>query len=151
MRFAGTGSALLVAAGLSLAGCAHTEKPAATIPMSASNAAPTAKGEVAITPSGPNNRLVLSVEGLAPPSVVDPASRLYVAWIEPLDGSGEPQNLGAFTVDEDGEGRLMATTPMRRFQVFVTPEPASTVRTPSGRQLLTADVAPRAPNYGEEE
>jgi hypothetical protein len=149
MRHVMTWSALLATAGLGLAGCATTPKPAATLPMASSGAAPTAKGEVDITPMGPNNQLAVKVEGLAPPSVVDPASRLYVAWIEPLDGSAEPQNLGAFAVGDDGTGHLMTTTPLRRFQLFVTPEPSASVRTPSGRQLLTVDVAPRPAERNE--
>jgi hypothetical protein len=144
MRFAKSWPALAAVAGLGWAGCATTQTPpVTTLPMAASSAAPTARGEVAVSPLGPNNQLVVSIVGLAPPAVVDPVSRLYVAWVEPLDRSAEPQNVGAFAIGDDGIGRLVTTTPMRRFQLFVTPEPSATVRSPSGRQLLTVDIAPR--------
>ena len=150
MRHAKVWATLLATAGLGLIGCATTgPPPAATIPMTASDAAPTAQGTVDITPKGPNNHLVLTVKGLAPPAEVDRASRLYVAWVEPLDRSAEPQNVGAFAPGADGIGYLETTTTLRRFQLFVTPEPSATVRTPSGRQLLTVDIAPRPPNPNE--
>ncbi len=130
-------SALVASVGFSIVAAAED------YPMAATKAAPAAIGQVSTKTEGPNTKLAVKVDGLTSPSSVDASSRYYVVWAEPLEGGGAPQNLGAIDVGKDTKGELKTATPLTQFQVYVTPEPAAAIPSPSGRQLLVANVVPR--------
>ena len=64
----------------------------------------------------------------------------YVVWVEPLDRSMAPQNVGALRVNDDLEGELRTVTPLEDFNLFVTPEPHGNANEPSGPKVLWATV-----------
>lgn len=126
--------ALVVVAALALAACGP-----AKFPMTAGSETPAAEGMVKVSDGdNGNSRIVLSIEHLAPPQKVTPGATTYVAWVA---GPGAaPQNVGALTVAEDLSAKLETVTPLKSFEVFVTPEASSTPLSPSGPRVLSGSV-----------
>jgi hypothetical protein len=89
---------------------------------------------------GGNTELHIEANHLAPAQRVRNDAEEYVVWVEPLNGSGPPQNVGALPVDKDLEAELKTITPLHTFQVYVTPEPSGDVAHPSGPKVLAAVV-----------
>jgi hypothetical protein len=85
-----------------------------------------------------NVRLAINVKHLPHPAKVTPEATLYVVWVQP--GSEVVQNVGALVVDDDLEGSLETTTPHKRFQLTVTPEPSAGGSRPTHDPVFTADV-----------
>lgn len=135
-RSLAAGAALVVAA---LIGCGG---PSKTVPLQATQAVPAALGEVhaSRTDQG-NTRVDLEVSYLAPPQNVAPGSHVYIVWAQPEDGS-PPQNIGALAVGEDRKGKLETLTPLQKFDIFVTPEPARNAKKPTNEAVMKAEVAP---------
>jgi hypothetical protein len=99
-----------------------------------------AKGEVKVKgEDNGNTRLSVNVEHLASPEIVAPNTTTYVVWAKPRQG-GQAQNLGALTVDSDRKGSLDTVTPLKNFEVIVTPEPSASVSAPSHSPVFTGVV-----------
>ena len=88
-----------------------------------------------------NTKIEVHVKHLAPPAKVAPDSSVYVVWLQPRDGA--KLNIGALVLNRDLEGKLETTTPHRRFQISVTPEPGGHVEAPSHEPVFTTDVERR--------
>lgn len=127
--------------GLALPACGGRQPT--PIVFEPSSIAPAAMGEVIarIDPNG-NTRLQIDVRHLAPPDRVAPGAAVYVAWAGELDRAAGPHNLGALRVDSDLRGKLETVTPLRTFDLIITPEPAATVVAPSGPEVLKVRIAP---------
>jgi hypothetical protein len=110
------------------------------VPMVAGTQTPAAHGTVTVHNGSNNNAKVdLKVEGLAKPSSLTPPANAYVVWIQP---PGQPaQNQGEVKVDKNLNGQLHTDTPYKRFKLFITAEQNAQVQSPTGPQVLTADVA----------
>jgi hypothetical protein len=110
-----------------------------------SSTTPAAIGEVAtaVGPNG-NTKLTISVKHLAPPERVAPGATVYVVWASELERGSTPHNLGALRVDADLNGQLESTTPMRSFDVAITPEPTANVSSPGDTAVLTTRIVPRS-------
>lgn len=97
--------------------------------------APGADGELEVTPRDGNYEIRLIVEHLLPPDRVDGGASTYVVWIQPV--GRDPIHLGNLDYEpDDRRGRLVATTPHERFELFVTAEPSTTPVSPSGRPVV---------------
>ena len=100
---------------------------------------PAAEGVVKTEPdSNGNVRMEVKVEHLAPPSRLSPARQTYVVWVKAPGKDAE--NLGQLRVNEDLEGRFVATTTYKKFDVFVTAEDNPTANSPSGTEVLRTTV-----------
>jgi hypothetical protein len=129
MRFL---SILVIAA----AACASNKaelKPNPEVPASTA-----AQGTVEATEvENGNTRVDVRVRHLAPPDKVAPEATTYVVWARAKVGESKPQNLGALKVNDDREGRLETVTPLRSFDVMVTPESSSEISAPAHAPVFT--------------
>jgi hypothetical protein len=112
------------------------------VPLQTTGETPAAEGKVAVehTDQG-NTRLTLEVEHLAPPNRVVPGAQTYVVWAKSLAPHAQPENLGSLQVDSDRKGKLETTTPLDKFDVFVTPEAAPNAPAPTNAPVMRAQVA----------
>ena len=127
----------LIVTGLSATSCAGSKQ----LRLSSSEGIPAAQSTVKVrTTENGNTEIDLVVEHLAPPERVDPNATIYVVWVRGNGDNAEPQNLGALKVDKDLKGDLVAVTPLRAFELYITAEPSQASTTPAGRKLLYTTV-----------
>ena len=110
------------------------------IVMSSSQSVPAAKGVMhANHDSNNNTRLEMSVHYLAQPGALTPSEAAYVVWLQPDNEA--PQNKGELRIDKNRNGGLTIVTPLRRFEIYVTPEPSAQATAPTGEHVLSANVS----------
>ena len=131
---------LLLVAALPLgAACVRGSQSAAT-PLQASAAVPAAEGTVDTGKDrNGNTRVTVAVRHLAQPERLAGGASFYVVWAKP-EGGEKAQNLGTLRVDADLRGVLEAVTPLRHFELLVTPEKEATPSAPTTDTVLRADV-----------
>jgi hypothetical protein len=118
-----------------LAGCASNRQA-----LSRSTSIPAAEGEIqAKEEKNGNTHLKIKVDHLAIPAAVDSDASTYVVWAEDKD-SGKLTNLGAMQVNDKKQGNMEAITPLKKFDVYITPEGQATAEQPSGERLLWASL-----------
>ena len=111
-------------------------------PLTSTSTAPAATGDVDVDKdANGNTKIDLKVEHLARPSELGPTRSTYVVWIQP-PGS-PPEKLGQLRVNNDLKGELKAATPLRTFDLFVTPEDSGSVPAPSGPVVLRTTIQRR--------
>lgn len=105
--------------------------------------APAATGEV-VTSRGENDNteVKVEVEHLAPPQQIASGASVYVVWAMP-HSQDPPQNLGALLVDSDRKGKLETKTPLKQFEVVVTPESSASAAQPTGDPVMKTSVNAR--------
>lgn len=131
LLFAGS---LCVAAGL--IGCGGKD-----VPLETAASVPAARGTAEATATDNDNTdLKVEVEHLAPPDKIASGASVYVVWAKP-DTKEPAQNLGALVIDDDRKGSLRTTTPLKHFEVMVTPEASAAVQHPSNEPVMKAKVA----------
>ncbi len=143
MKVSGLKAGLVTAvAALSMVGCASMLKsnPSTSEAMRSDQSVPSAQGMVTAeeTDNG-NTRVNVKVQHLAKPGALKNHPNVYMVWAKDPTQKA-PIKLGALKVDEDLKGELETVTPMRQFDLFITPEDTIAVNNPSGKQLLTAYV-----------
>lgn len=111
----------------------------AKYPLASNSHAPAAGGVVKVS-SGDNNnsRIKIEVHHLAPADKVQSGTTTYVVWVAAPGAT--PQNVGALVLDGDLNGTLETVTPLKDFEVFVTPESAPAVASPTGPRVLEGAV-----------
>ncbi|HLW81599.1 MAG TPA: hypothetical protein VKS20_06130 [Candidatus Acidoferrales bacterium] len=87
-----------------------------------------------------NTQLDIKVKNLASPATLTPPENVYIVWVEPRTGDAEKE--GVIRVGGNEQGELSATTTARQFKVSITAEKSESVNTPSGMQVLYAQVNP---------
>ena len=89
-----------------------------------------------------NDNSILTVEAqhLPPPERLGPGLKTYVVWVVSTDGAFV-SNVGMLRVDDQQNGSLTATTPLREFLVRITAEQGGTAIVPS--QLVVVEGAAR--------
>ena len=99
-----------------------------------------AMGKISLdTDRNGNTAMHIKVEHLAAPSTVAESHTVYVVWIQPKDQPAE--NAGVLRVNNDSlEGDLRATTPFKKFDVFITAEDSPRPQAPSGDEILRGTV-----------
>jgi hypothetical protein len=85
-----------------------------------------------------NTVLTLEVKHLAKPTSLSPPKTAYVVWLQ-AEGK-DPEPVGVLEVNNDLEGKLKATTPYKRFDLFVTAEDNPRIERPSGPEVLRGSV-----------
>jgi outer membrane protein OmpA-like peptidoglycan-associated protein len=78
------------------------------------------------------------VQSLARPTLLGAEFLTYVLWAVSPDGRAI--NLGEILPDNNGNGKLKATTQLQSFSLFVTAEPYAAVRQPSEMLVLENDL-----------
>ena len=110
--------------------------------LTASPDVPAAEAKAKITTSdNGNTKIDLTVHHLALPDRVDPSATVYVVWVRGDDANRRSQNLGALRVDGDLNGAFSGVTPLKSFELFITPESSQTVTEPRGRTVLSTNVS----------
>ena len=114
--------------------------PQSKIVMSSSPSVPAAKGVIHAThDSNKNTKLEMSVHYLAQPGSLTPSAAAYVVWLQPENDS--PQNKGELKIGKDRDGSLTIVTPLKRFEIYVTPEQSAQATAPTGEHVLSANVS----------
>ncbi len=114
--------------------------PHSKIVMSSSQSVPAAKGVIHAThDSNKNTKLEMSVQYLAQPGALTPAAAAYVVWLQPDNDAA--QNKGELRIDKDRNGSLTIVTPLKRFEIYVTPEQSAQVTAPTGEHVLSANIS----------
>lgn len=122
-------------------GCASLGHSGQTASLNSGQAVPAAQGEVVAKPTdNGNTELTVEVKHLAPPSRIADSASTYVVWAQDRP-SGQVQNLGALKVDKDLDGKLQTVTPLKVFDVFITPETMPSAQAPTGDKVLWTQVA----------
>lgn len=117
---------------------------ASQLRMTRSAAVPAAVGVVDVkTTDNGNTAIELKVEHLAPPDRVDPNAKNYMVWARGMGAGDVAQAMGALLVDDKLKGTIKFVTPMREFDLLVTPEASSEVSSPSGNAVLSTRVRVR--------
>lgn len=153
---------LVLAVGLSGAGCSLFGAGAASVPLEAGSQNPASQGEVKTKLTSDNNtEVTVTVKHLAPPAKLAQGATTYVVWARPTGVpiaredkaatyperhavSGQTEkgvyNLGGLKISKDLDGQLETVTPFHSFELFITPEPSSAVTTPNGERALWTTI-----------
>ena len=114
--------------------------PHSKIVMSSSQSVPAAKGVIHATHDSNNNtKLEMSVHYLAQPGALTPSAAAYVVWLQPENDAA--QNKGELKIGKDRNGSLTIVTPLKRFEIYVTPEQSAEATAPTGEHVLSANVS----------
>jgi hypothetical protein len=84
-----------------------------------------------------NTKFSVQVKHLANPSALTPPKTTYIIWIQ-LAGAA-PESQGVLKVSKDLEGKFETSTPNKQFDLWITAENDSTVKSPSGPEVLRAN------------
>ncbi len=112
------------------------------VQLSASPDVPAAQAlaKVSSTDNG-NTNIELSVQHLGTPGRVRDGANVYIVWVRAEGAGAQAQNVGALKLDSDLNGRITTTTPLRTFDLFITPESSQTATFPSGPRVLFARIS----------
>ena len=110
-------------------------------PMTAATIVPGARGVVEIDKDkNGNTRVNMEVQFLANPESLTPPATVYIVWLQEKDGSAD--NQGQLKVDKKLKANFKTITPAKSFDLFVTAERDSTIKAPSGAEVLRAAIQP---------
>jgi hypothetical protein len=128
---------LLVVVGPVVAGCAGPSQ----VRLTGNPDIPGAEGIVTTsTTDNGNTKLDISVKHLAPPERVEPGASVFMVWVRGLESGAQAVSQGALVVNSDLSGQIVTVTPLRSFELFVTPESSQSVTAPTGKTLLSARI-----------
>ncbi len=110
-------------------------------PMNAASIVPGARASVKIgTDNNGNTTLKMKVQHLANVQNLTPPAVLYVVWLQ--ERGGNAQNEGQLKTDKNLKATFETVTPLKSFDVFVTAEKDSSVKDPTGPEVLKATIQP---------
>jgi len=114
--------------------------PHSKIIMRSSQSVPAAKGVIhASHDDNKNIKLEMNVQYLAQPGALTPPAAAYVVWLQPENDSA--QNKGELKIDKNRNGNLTIVTPLKRFEIYITPEQSTQATAPTGEHVLSANVS----------
>jgi len=90
---------------------------------------PEATGEIKVAAKAGATNIDVKIKEMTQPSKLGAEFLTYVLWVVTPDG--RTGNTGEILINENGEGKLNATTPGQTFAMIVTAEPYFAVRTPA--------------------
>src|SRR6266403_458092 len=99
---------------------------------------PEATGEIKVAAKAGTTNIDVKTKEMTQPSKLGAEFLTYVLWVVTPDG--RTGNTGEILINENGEGKLNATTPGQTFAMIVTAEPYFAVRTPSEMVVLENDT-----------
>jgi hypothetical protein len=122
---------------LALTACAL--QAAKKIQLTGASIVPAAHGEIDVGKDhNGNTEIRMTMQHLARPENLSPPMATYVVWLQEKGASAD--NRGQLEINNQLEASFRTVTPLKSFDVFVTAEPESTVKTPSGPEVLRANV-----------
>jgi outer membrane protein OmpA-like peptidoglycan-associated protein len=101
-----------------------------------------ANGEAKVQARTGATTVEMQISNMAQPSTLGTEFLTYVLWA--VSPEGRTSNLGEILINNDGQGKLNATTPFQTFSLFVTAEPYFAVRVPSEMVVLQNELQPGA-------
>lgn len=112
---------------------------AKTFALTASHLVPAAAGSVdAHVDKNGNTAVDIKVRDLAHPSSLTPPANTYVVWFQ--QAGADPQSQGELKVNGKLSGELRTVTQWKAFDVFITAESDPAVKSPSGDQVMNANI-----------
>ena len=109
-----------------------------TVDLKSSGLIPGAAGEAKVEARSSITMVEAKVKGLSLPTPIGTEFLSYVVWA--VSPEGRAINLGEVRPDNDGNGKLKATTQLQSFSLFVTAEPYAGVRQPSEMLILENEI-----------
>lgn len=109
-----------------------------TVDLKSTGLLPGVTGKAEVEAKSTVTRVEAWVEGLRPPTALGTEFLTYVLWA--VSPEGHAVNLGGIPFDNNGRGKLKATTNLQSFSLFVTAEPYSAVRQPSEMLALENEI-----------
>ena len=97
-----------------------------------------ASGEAKVQAKPGATSIELSLIGMTQPSTLGAEFLTYVLWVVTPDGRSG--NTGEIIINNNGEGKLKATTQAQTFSLIVTAEPYFAIRFPSEMVILENDT-----------
>src|SRR5258708_21559426 len=95
---------------------------------------PEATGEIKVAAKAITTNIDVKIKEMTQPSKLGAEFLTYVLWVVTPDG--RPGNTGEILINENGEGKLNATTPRHMCAMIVTAEPYLAVRPPTEVGIL---------------
>jgi hypothetical protein len=148
--------------GASALGCSLFGGGASSVQLQSGPQNPASQGEVKTKLTSDNNTEVkVTVKHLAPPDRLAQGATTYVVWARPAEmpaaredksatyperqaASGRTENgvynLGGLKISKNLDGERDTVTPFHSFELFITPEPSSSVTTPNGERALWTTI-----------
>jgi hypothetical protein len=88
---------------------------------------------------GGNSLVTISMQHLPPPDRIGTGNTVYVAWF--VAPGQAPVRAGTLSFDSDSrEGSMMATTPLRTFELKITAERSANAASPSENSVATRQI-----------
>lgn len=110
---------------------------AKTFRLQNSSIVPGAAGEVKTSKDkNGNTKFTVQVKHLANPTSLTPPKSTYIIWIQ--QPGAAPESQGALKVNKNLEGKFETATPDKRFDLWITAQTDSSVKAPSGPEVLRA-------------
>jgi hypothetical protein len=110
-------------------------------PLTADKSVPAAQGQVDVgRDKNGNTKVELKVEHLAPPENLTPPKAAYIVWFQ--ERGGEAVNQGSLKPGKNLKGNFKTVTQLKSFDVIVTAESDTAVKTPSGPEIMRATIQP---------
>jgi hypothetical protein len=110
-------------------------------PLTVDQSVPAARGQVDVgRDKNGNTKVELEVEHLAPPENLTPPKVAYIVWLQ--ERGGEAMNQGSLKPGKNLKGSFKTVTQLKSFDVIVTAESDTTVKTPSESEVMRATVQP---------
>jgi outer membrane protein OmpA-like peptidoglycan-associated protein len=106
---------------------------------------PQAHGEAKVEARPAVTTVEVEIQGLTLPTQLGSEFLTYVLWV--VSPEGRAINLGEVLYEDDGKGKLKATTQLQSFSLFVTAEPYFAVQQPS--EMLIMENATRKNTKGK--
>jgi len=111
---------------------------AKTLRLQSSSIVPGAAGEVKTAKDkNGNTKFSVQVKHLANPTALTPPKSTYIIWIQ--QSGAAPESQGVLKVDKNLEGKFETSTADKRFDLWITAENDSSVKAPSGPEVLRAN------------
>jgi len=99
---------------------------------------PEATGEIKVAAKAGATNIDVKIKEMTQPSKLGAEFLTYVLWV--VTTRRRTGNTGEILINENGEGKLNATTPGQTFAMIVTAEPYFAVRAPSEMVVLENDT-----------
>jgi outer membrane protein OmpA-like peptidoglycan-associated protein len=104
------------------------------VDMKSTDLMPQAAGEAKVKARAGATSIEIQIQNMSQPTTFGAKFLTYVLWA--VSPEGRTNNLGEIFIDSNGQGKLIATTPLQTFSLFVTAEPYFGVRRPSELLIL---------------
>ncbi len=101
---------------------------------------PSAQGTVKVASATNDNTVVrVQMKHTPSPEKIAPGTSVYVVWARPAEGE-KPIPLGALRPGDNQKAALETLTPLKSFDIIITPEKSPYVESPTTQPVLSTRV-----------